>query len=141
LTPLTIYQSFYNIWNTISIVKGVYMATENKVQEPKKTTSGIQQNVAGLLCYLVWWVTGIIFLIIEKEDKTVRFHAWQSIFTFATITIVQIILSFIPIVGWILGIIVWIVSVVLWVYLMYSAYQGKMVKLPIAGNLAQSQTK
>ncbi len=109
--------------------------------EAPKTTSGMQQNVAGLLCYLLWWVTGIIFLIIEKENKLVRFHAWQSIFTFATITIIQIILSFIPFIGWILGIIIWILSVILWIVLMYNAYQGKMLKLPIAGALAENQTK
>ena len=88
------------------------MAEENKAPEANKTSSGMQQNVAGLLCYLAWWVTGIIFLIIEKENKFVRFHAWQSIFTFGAITIIQIILSFIPIIGWILGIIIWILSVI-----------------------------
>jgi len=105
----------------------------------KQTSSGIQENVAGLLCYLAWWVTGIIFLIIEKDNKTVRFHAWQSIFAFAAITIIQIILGFIPIIGWILGIIVWILAVILWIVSMMKAYQGKMFKLPIAGNLAGKQ--
>jgi uncharacterized membrane protein len=117
------------------------MVVENKTPEPNQTSSGMQKNVAGLLCYLAWWVTGIIFLVIEKENKFVRFHAWQSIFTFAPITIIQIILSFIPIIGWILGILVWIGSVILWIVLMYNAYQGKMIKLPIAGNLAESQMK
>ncbi len=106
-----------------------------------KTSSGIQPNTAGLLCYLLWWVTGIIFLVIEKENKVVRFHAWQSIFTFGLITVIQIILTFIPIVGWILGIIIWILSVVLWAVLMVNAYQGKKIKLPIAGNLAESKIK
>ncbi len=100
----------------------------------------MEQNVAGLLCYLVWWVTGIIFLVIEKENKFVRFHAWQAIFAFAAITIVQIILAFIPIVGWILGIIVWILSVVLWAVCMYNAYQNKKFKLPIVGNIAEKQS-
>ncbi len=95
-----------------------------------KTSTGLQQNVAGLLCYLLWWVTGIVFLLIEKDNKVVRFHAWQSIFTFVVITVIQIILAFIPFVGWILGILVWIGSVILWIYLMYSAYQGKMIKGP-----------
>ena len=89
----------------------------------------------------VLWVSGIVFLVIEKENKFIRFHAWQSIFTFGAITIVQIILSFIPIIGWILGILGWIGSVILRALLMYNAYQGKMMKLPIAGNLAESQIK
>ena len=115
------------------------MAEENKSPEPNKTSTGMQQNVAGLLCYLAWWVTGIVFLIIEKENKFVRFHAWQSIFTFATITVIQIILSFIPIVGWILGIIIWIISVIIWIVCMMQAYQGKLFKLPIVGNIAANQ--
>ena len=117
------------------------MTTKPEPPEPSKATSGIQQNVAGLLCYVAWWVTGIVFLIIEKENKFVRFHAWQSIFTFGAITIIQIILGFIPIIGWILAILVWIGSVILWAILMYSAYQGKKMKIPIAGNLAENQTK
>jgi uncharacterized membrane protein len=116
-------------------------APENKAQEPNKTSSGIQPNVGGLLCYLAWWVTGIVFLVIEKENKFVRFHAWQSIFTFAAITIIQIILMFIPIIGWILNILIWIGSVILWALMMYKAYQGKMTKLPITGNLAENQVK
>lgn len=107
--------------------------------ESPKTSSGLQPKVAGLLCYLLWWVTGIVFLIIEKDNKVIRFHAWQSIFTFGGITVIQIILAFIPFIGLILGIIVWIGSVILWIYLMYSAYQGKMVKLPITGNIAAKQ--
>ena len=121
------------------------MTEENKTPEPNKasdsnkTSSGMQQNVAGLLCYLAWWVTGIIFLVIEKENKFIRFHAWQSIFTFAAITIIQIILAFIPFVGWIIGIIVWILSIVLWAVCMMQAYQGKMFKLPFVGNIAANQ--
>jgi uncharacterized membrane protein len=117
------------------------MAEENKAPEANKGSSGMQQNVAGLLCYLAWWVTGIIFLIIEKENKFVRFHAYQSIFTFGAITIVQIILAFIPIIGWILGLIVWILSVILWIVCMLRANQGKLFKLPIVGNLAEKQVK
>ena len=115
------------------------MAEQNKAPEANRTSSGMQQNVAGLLCYLAWWVTGIIFLIIEKENKFVRFHAWQSIFIFAAITIIQIILAFIPIVGWILGIIVWILSVVLWAVCMMKAYRGELFKLPIVGKIAENQ--
>ena len=111
----------------------------NKAAEPIKTSSGMEENVVGLLCYVAWWVTGIIFLVIEKENKFVRFHAWQSIFTFAGITIIQIILGFIPIIGWILGIIVWILSIVLWIVCMMRAYQGKSFKLPIVGNIAANQ--
>ena len=104
-----------------------------------KTSSGMEQNVAGLLCYVLGWVTGIIFLIIEKDNKFVRFHAIQSIVVFGAISIVQIILWVIPVIGWIIGILVWIGTVILWAFLMYKAYQGQMYKVPIAGNFAEKQ--
>ena len=115
------------------------MSAENKAPAPRKTSSGMDENVAGLLSYVLWWVTGIVFIIIEKENRFVRFHAFQSIFAFGAITVIQIILSFIPIIGWILGILIWIGSIILWVVCMLKAYQGKMFKLPIVGNMAEKQ--
>ena len=105
----------------------------------QKSGSGLEPNVAGFLCYLLWWVTGIVFLVIEKDDKTVRFHAWQSIITFGAVSILQIIFSFIPFIGWILGLILWIASVILWIVLMAKTYQGQLYKLPVAGNIAAKQ--
>jgi uncharacterized membrane protein len=104
-----------------------------------KTSTGLQQNVAGLLCYVLGWVTGIVFLILEKDNRFVRFHAMQSIVTFGAITVVQIILSFIPVVGGVLGWVVWLLSLVLWIILMVKAYQGQMYKLPVAGDIAEKQ--
>ena len=100
-----------------------------------KTSMGLDPNVAGLLCYLVGWITGIIFLILEKENKFVRFHAMQSIVTFGAITIVNVFLFWVPILGWLLG----VLAFILWVVLMVKAYQGQMYKLPIAGDFAEKQ--
>jgi uncharacterized membrane protein len=97
--------------------------------------------VAGLLCYAGWWITGIIFLILEKDNQTVRFHAVQSIVTFGAVTVLQIILPFIPAVGGILAWIVWVLAIILWIVLMVRAYQGQMLKLPIAGAIAEGQSK
>ena len=108
-------------------------------EQKPKTSTGLEQNVASLLCYLLTWVTGIIFLIIEKENKVVRFHAVQSIAVFVPINILQIIFSFIPILGWIINILLWILEVILWIVLMMNAYRGKMIKIPIAGNFAEKQ--
>jgi uncharacterized membrane protein len=104
-----------------------------------KTSSGMDQNVAGLLCYVLGWVTGIIFFIIEKENKFVRFHAMQSIVVFGGLTVIEIILNFIPILGWILNIILGIIAFILWILLMVRAYNGKMYKVPWAGNFAEKQ--
>lgn len=102
-----------------------------------KTSSGMEENVAGLLCYLFGWLSGLIFLLIEKENKFVRFHAWQSIIVFAAFTIVTIVLRVIPIIGWVVSSILGIVVFVLWIVLMYKAYKGERYKLPWAGDLAE----
>jgi uncharacterized membrane protein len=110
----------------------------------EKTSSGLTANVAGLLCYLFGWVTGLIFLFMEKDSKFVRFHAIQSIIVFGAISIAQFILwilFLIPFLGWIIGFLVWIGTVILWVFLMYKAYQGEKYKLPIAGNIAEKQVE
>ncbi|HEY41277.1 MAG TPA: DUF4870 domain-containing protein [Dehalococcoidia bacterium] len=104
-----------------------------------KTSTGMEPNVAGLLCYVLGWVTGIIFFIMEKENQFVRFHAMQSIVTFGAFTIVSIVLSFIPVVGWVLGMLLGILAFILWIILMMKAYQGEKYKLPIAGDFAEKQ--
>ena len=93
------------------------------------TSTGLQENVAGLLCYLLGWITGIIFLIIEPTNKFVRFHAFQSILVFGIATV----LSWIPFFNWFIG----VVAFILWIVLMVMASQGKKYKLPWAGNLAE----
>lgn len=103
----------------------------------EKTSTGLQENVAGLLCYVAWWVTGIIFLLLEKENKTVRFHAIQSIAVFGAISVAIFIVSWIPIIGAIIGGLLWLLGVILWIVCMVKAYQGSKFKLPWAGNLAE----
>jgi uncharacterized membrane protein len=111
----------------------------------------MSSNVAGLLCYVAGWITGIVFAVLEKKSRFVKFHAWQSILTFGALTVVQIILSILGAIAvgtlsfglWqfahVLGIIVWVITVALWIVLMLLAYQGKMWKVPLAGNWAEKQ--
>jgi len=112
------------------------MANENEPAEVK-TSSGMNQNVAGLLCYLFGWITGLIFFLIEKENRFVRFHAMQSIITFGGLTALYFVLTFIPIIGWILVPFVALAQLVLWILLMVKAYQGELFKLPMIGDLAE----
>jgi len=104
-----------------------------------KTSTGMEENVAGLLCYLLGWITGIIFLILEKDNKFVRFHAIQSIVVFGIITVAQLILRWIPFIGWILSILISILAFILWIILMVKAFQGVKYKLPWAGNFSEKQ--
>jgi len=106
-----------------------------------KTSMGIEQNLAGLLCYALWWITGVVFLVMEKENRFVRFHAWQSIIVTVVFMIIGIVLNILPFVGFILGPIFWAFTVIIWIILMLKAYQGAMFKLPIAGDIAEKQSK
>lgn len=107
--------------------------------KPKETSSGLEPKVAGLLCYLGWWITGIIFLLIEKDNKFVRFHAIQSIATFGALCVALFILAWIPFVGWVLAPLIWLLGIILWIVLMYKAYQEEEWKVPIAGKFAEDQ--
>ena len=112
-----------------------------------KATFGLEENVASALCYVLLWVTGIIFLLVEKENKTVKFHAWQSIATFLPLQILTWILgyAFLFSYAWLaFGWIVWLIDIVifiLWLVLMYKAYTGEKFMVPIAGAFAASQVK
>jgi uncharacterized membrane protein len=105
--------------------------------EEIKTSSGMNQNVAGLLCYVAGWITGLIFFLIEKENRFVRFHAMQSIITFGGLTVLFIGLGMIPFVNLVLLPILGLVQLVLWIVLMVKAYQGQLFKLPVIGDMAE----
>ena len=101
------------------------------------TTLGMKPNLAALLSYLAGILTGIIFYLLEKENKFVRFHAMQSILTFGFFFALNIVLGFIPVVGWSLMPLAGIVQLILWIILMVKAYQGEHFKLPIVGDIAE----
>ena len=103
----------------------------------EKTSTGLQENVAGLLCYVLGWISGIVFILIEPENKFVRFHAMQSIITFGAINVVWLILRRIPVVGIVFSWLLWALAIILWIVLMVKAYQGTRYKLPWAGNQAE----
>jgi uncharacterized membrane protein len=106
-----------------------------------KTSTGFDANVAAALSYLVGFVTGIIFLLVEKENKFVRFHAMQSTLLFLGIVAIDILLQIVPILGALVVVFVVIpVSAILWLLLMYKAYQGEEFKLPLVGQMAADRT-
>ncbi len=104
-----------------------------------KTNVGLEPNVASLLCYLFGWVTGIIFFILEKENKLVRFHALQSIIVFGALTIAGALLDWIPFIGSFFSAVIGILAFILWIVLMIKAYQGEKYKIPWAGDFAEKQ--
>jgi uncharacterized membrane protein len=120
---------------------------------PVGTQSGqMSSNVAGMLTYILGLITGIIFLVIEpyKNDRFVRFHAFQSIFfniALIAISIVWSILSGLLLAA--LGILwvfislvftlIWLGALIVWIFLMYKAYSNERFMLPIIGQMAAKQ--
>jgi uncharacterized membrane protein len=112
------------------------------------TSTGIPANVAGALAYLLGPITGILFYLLEKDNRFVRFHAAQSIVVWLIMIVVSIVLSvlgtvlaFIPLIGWLVAMLLSfglaILSFVLWIFLMWQAFQGKEYEVPIAGGFAR----
>lgn len=120
-----------------------------------KTSMNLEENVAGLLCYIGTWITGIIFYLLEKENKKVRFHALQSIIVFLPLTIIA------PILGWLgspkvsygggftysydpgIPALIWLswlfylLIFILWIVLMIMAYQDKEFNIPVVSDIAK----
>ena len=107
-------------------------------------TEGLAENVAGLLCYILGWLTGIILLLIDKRPF-VKFHAAQSIVVFGSLTVLRIALGvmfsfgglFTFGLGGMLFLLLGLVGVVLWILLMVKAYQHELFKVPIAAGIAE----
>ena len=111
------------------------------------TSTGVDPRLAALLCYTAWWVSGLIFLIIEQQHRTVRFHAAQSLVLFGGLSVIIGVLSVMS-VGMLivsgaafqaaraLVYVIWIVAVAIWLVLMYRTYQGQTWRVPLAGGLA-----
>jgi len=102
------------------------------------SSEGLAENVAGLLCYALGWVTGLIFLLIDKRPW-VKFHAAQSIAVFGGLTIIRIGLLFMThFMGWEIQALLGLIGFVLWIFLMIKAYQHETVRIPIAADVADS---
>lgn len=122
------------------------------------TDTGLEPNVAGALSYLLGIITGLVFYVVEPDDKFVRFHAAQSIVTFGILIGVWVVFSIVStmlslvflsggaggfLVGGFLSLLlglVWLVFAVgtfgLWLFLMLRAYQGKTPRVPVAAGIA-----
>ncbi len=106
-----------------------------------KTSLGLDRNVSALLSYLLGWVSGLIVILIEKEDAFVRFHAMQSIVTFGAITILSITLGTMFMFVGFIGPLIHVASIALWVLLMVKAYQGEKFMLPVVGVISEEWSK
>lgn len=121
-----------------------------------KSSTGLDENVAALLSYVMTWITGLVFFFMEKTSRLVRFHSMQAILLGATAIVLGFVLWF----GWIIFAVVgamisdvlpalvslvfglllfvfWLGIVIAWVMCLIKAYQGQYFKLPVLGNFAE----
>ncbi|WP_292468854.1 DUF4870 domain-containing protein [Methanolobus sp.] len=101
-----------------------------------ETKLGVDENIAGVIAYALGFITGILLLVIEKENKFVRFHAAQSTVVFGGLFVLSIIMGFIPIIGWLILLFLPLIGFVLWLYLIFMAYKGNMYRLPVLADFA-----
>ncbi len=102
--------------------------------------SGTSENTKGALCYLFGWITGLIFLLIEKDSKFVRFHAIQSIIiNFVLMVVFFAVTPQSSYDDYTLYTLIALLSVILWILLMYKAYKGEKYKLPVIGDFAENK--
>ncbi len=115
----------------------------------KKTSMGLDENVAGALCYVLGFLTGIVFYVMEKDSKFVKFHAVQSIAVFLPLMVLNWIISsmlwsfsfsMMGLIG-IISSIISLVALILWIILILKAYQGEKYKLPIVGDIAEKNSQ
>ena len=104
---------------------------------------GMSENVAGMLCYVLGFITGIIFLVLEpyNRNKNVRFHAFQSIFLSVGLIVLNIALNIVlPVVATlVISPLISLAAFILWIFLLIKTYQGQKIVLPIIGPIAEQQ--
>jgi uncharacterized membrane protein len=121
-----------------------------------KSSTGLDENIAALLSYVFGWVSGLIFFLIEKDSRLVRFHAMQSIFLNSAALVVGIVLwiammiialvlsqvseSLAALVSFVLGLLIFVFYIGLLIAVIFcliKAYQKQYFKLPVIGNFAE----
>jgi uncharacterized membrane protein len=113
---------------------------------------GMTDNMAGALCYLLGFITGILFLVLApyNQNRTIRFHAFQSIFLniawfaiWIVVTIISLAFNFIPFLGTFVSIVLHLSlglgGFIMWLYMMFKTYNGEKIVLPVIGPLADKQ--
>lgn len=112
------------------------------------SSTGLADNLAGALAYVLGPISAIFFLVVEKQSRFVRFHAMQSLLVGVALIILNFalhvlnaILVRIPLIGWLFALglvmVVGLASLVLWLALMYAAYRGQEWELPVIGREAR----
>ena len=114
-----------------------------------KSSTGLDGNVAALLAYVLTWVTGLVFFLIEKENRFVRFHAMQAILLGVAFFVIGIVFTFLQgmlafasgTLAALFGLL-WLLVIlgffIIWILCLVKAYQGQTFKLPVIGDMASN---
>src|SRR5213080_804208 len=94
------------------------------------STAGSNKKTYSILSYVLGWLGGLIFLFVGKDDPDVKWNASQSLIIFGGLSIVIVILSFIPVVGWIAEAILFVIGFIFWVYFLVQSLQGTGQRIP-----------
>jgi uncharacterized membrane protein len=139
--------------SSVKTVQKESKTVSSKEEKKMANNTGLDQNVAGALCYILGLITGIVFLVIEPNNKYIKFHAMQSILWSVMFILISIVIGVIgTIIGFVtlglgfvlLGLVMMLINLVLlitWLWLMWQAYQGNKWKFPVVGNIAENMSK
>jgi uncharacterized membrane protein len=117
------------------------------MRDPLASSTGLSSRVAAPLAYAAWWLTGILFFVVERRDGFVRFHAAQAIAAFGLIAI--LVATFAALAGaslsylpsaflpflWTAGV-TWLFGMALWLVAIWKAASGEAWRIPLAASLA-----
>ena len=116
--------------------------TETRSHElEERSSTGLEPRLAAVLSYLFGFVSGIVFLVIERDSAYVRFHAMQSTVTFISLFVVGMIAQVVPFLGPAVSVLVNVASLGVWALLMVKAWQGERYMLPMIGEMAEERTR
>lgn len=135
--PEQLYHPNYQGWQPYGYQQPFYTPAPGDISPFERTSMGMRARTAGLLCYLFGWIGGLVFLLLEWENRFVRFHALQSILFFGTLSILEWVFSLFPFVFWGVSSALGLVGFIGWIVLMVAAHRGRYYKLPVFGYYAE----
>ena len=105
-----------------------------------RSSTGLDENIAGALAYFGIFISGIALLVLEKNSTYVRFHALQSTVTFLSLFVINLVGGLIPLIGPLLSVLIPPAALILWIVLIVKAYQGERWQLPVIGEIAEERS-
>ena len=134
-----------NTSNTSSTYQPPFSATQG-ISAQGPTSTGLSARTEAILGYLFWWLGGLVFFVIERKNRFVRFHAAQSIIFFGGVSVLLEalhLISLIPLLGFLLsiplsfaGTIITVIAILTWLFMMFQMYRGRNFRIPIVSEYA-----